>query len=231
MKTQCPGCGASVELVFAPVPGGIQVTCPDCRRTSFVAASAPSPPAAEAARAPRARAGEKECPKCGEVQPEADACRRCGLVFARWQGGAVAAADDVDAEAARLWATCEAAWDEPSRHDAFIAFCQQRAQLPLAAARYRTAGLARGADDAMVTRALARLSKLALTTLELSAQRERPVERALPYRKTLTVLVALLGLLALGLVWAVFKQQQRAGRGADTPDRVLPAIPVTPGSP
>jgi hypothetical protein len=133
-----------------------------------------------------------------------------------------------DAEVARLWAACEAAWDDPSRHDAFIAFCQRHMLLPLAAGRYRGAGQARGASDPAVTRALARIEKLALTTLELSAQRERHEERRSPYRKSLVVLVALLGLLALGLVWAVFKQQQRAGRVGDPPDRVTPVTPLTP---
>lgn len=224
MKTRCASCGAEVELVFAPVPGGIQVTCPLCTNVSFVAAGVPDVPQAP----PRPGAGEKDCPKCGEIQPEAAACRRCGLVFVRWKGGAGLA--QADAEAARLWTACEQAWDDPARHDAFIQLCQRTAQLPLAAGRYRAAGQARGASDPVTRRALERIEKLALTTLELSAQRERQVERRLPYRKTLVVMAALLGLVALGLAWAVFKQQQRAGRGADVPDRVVPVAPDVPVS-
>jgi ribosomal protein S27E len=223
VKTRCASCDAEVELVFAPAPGGIQVTCPACRTTSFVPASAPGADAA--ASAPPAREGETTCPKCGEIQPVAAACRRCGLVFARWTGGAAAAEDD--AEATRLWAACEAGWDDPSQHDAFIAFCHRRGDLPLAAGRYRAAGQARGAKDSQVTRALARIEKLALTTLELSAPRERRAEKNAPYRNALLVLAALLVLVALGLVWAVFKQQQRAGRAADEPDRVVPVTPVS----
>jgi hypothetical protein len=242
VKARCEACGVEGELRFvvavAGAGAGIDVTCDACGARTFVPAGAAGAQGAAATQgAPsepatvRPKEGEQECPKCGEVQPAASACRRCGLVFVRWKGGAGEAGGE-DAEAARLWEAVEVSWTDAARHDAFIAHCQRTQQFPLAAGRYRVAASgARGANDPFVVRSLERIEKLALTTLELSAQRERGAAGAsgpLPYRNTMMALVALVALVALALVWTMLRQQQRAERQLREPEGVQPVQPVQP---
>ncbi len=230
MKAQCEKCQAQVELSFAPASGGIDVTCPACQASYFVAATTAGREAT-ATPVPRPAAGEQECPKCGLQQPRADSCRRCGLVFVRWKGAVAEEGVPADAEAERreaalLWSACEASWDEPARHDAFIAYCQRTAQFPYAAGRYRATQAARGAAaEPVATRALERVEKLALTTLKLASRRELVVETKLPYRSAMVLLAVALFLIVGGLFWAVFRQQQRANAD-DPPDRVMPVVPA-----
>jgi hypothetical protein len=213
MKAQCERCQAEVELSFAPAPGGIVVSCPACKASYFVASVQDSP-----ARAPE---GDQECPKCGLRQPRAEACRRCGLVFARWTGEARKEA--ADGEAALLWAACEVTWDDPARHDAFISYCNRSAQFSYAAGRYRAAQAARGpAAEPVASRSLERIEKLALSALQLSSRRELPVEAKLPYRNAVLMLAGALLLIVMGLLWALLRQQHRP---AEPPERIVPVVP------
>ena len=226
MKAECERCHASVELAFAPVAGGIQVSCPACHETYFGASGEKKAAPAAPAPAPAPAVAAADCPKCGlaGARDRGEACPRCGLVFARWTGGD-AAATATDVEAAALWSAVEADWDDPARHDAFLAFCQRTAQFPFAAARYRAAQAARGAAaEPHAARALERLSKLAFTALELSAKREPREPARAPYRNTMAVLGLVLILIVGGLVWAIFYQQTKATKLDEGDDRVVPAV-------
>jgi hypothetical protein len=230
VKAECERCHEQVDLSFAPATGGIDVTCPSCKATYFVPSEA-SPPASS-----RPGPDEQECPKCGLVQPRADACRRCGLIFVRWKGGAAEDTDGSDAErreAAALWAACEAAWDDSARHDAFIAYCQRTAQFPYAAGRYRATQSARGAAaEPAASRGLERIEKLAVASLELAGAARRAGGEAAttPYKGAMVMIVLALFLLAGGLLWAIFYQDRRGGRGDDIEERVVP-VRVQPKKP
>jgi hypothetical protein len=136
------------------------------------------------------------CPKCGRRQPRGDACRQCGLVFARWDP-ARAAATTGDEEARRRYALAEAAWSEPSVHEAFIEHCVRTGQLPYAARCYRER-LARDPGDAVARAQQARVVKVAELTCFT-----RPRELAdapLPHRRLLIGAVLLLFVVLLGML-------------------------------
>src|SRR5262249_57088289 len=112
VKAQCEKCKEIVPLVFGADEGGIRVSCPSCEaeyKVPFTSAST-STTASEPPVAP----SEMTCPKCGEGQKKAAACRRCGLVIAKWRGGERPDSDG-------LFAACLEQWDDAARHDAFVA--------------------------------------------------------------------------------------------------------------
>ena len=106
------------------------------------------------------------CPKCWTEQPASDACRKCGLVYAKWQGN-LGEDDEYTGIAGEMWAKCEEKWDDAARHDAFLMFCRREGSLPFAAARYRAA-LKNKPDDPVARKRLDELVKLA----EFAAQAE-----------------------------------------------------------
>ncbi len=232
MKAECERCKQIVELSFAPTAGGIDVACSSCGARYFVAAEAEKLSAAPRGPAAKPTAGEQECPKCSLVQPRAEACRRCGLVFVRWKGAeaepAAVAAVPSDGSAAALWAAVEGGWNDDVRHDAFLAFCQRTDQFSYAAGRYRAAQTSRGAAaEPAAARALARIEKLAITVLELSSRKGAGVAgQPLPYRRTMTLLAVALFLLTGGLLWVVFRQSRPSPDGGDVEERVIPVAPA-----
>src|SRR5262249_26638526 len=143
MKAQCDKCKEIVALVFKTEPGGIRVTCPSCDAQYSVAAAetdadadadadtATDTATATATDTVTATAPDAACPKCGEPQKAAAACRRCGLAVAKWPtwndpdaGDSSIVLGDVRAAAA-LFDLCLASWDDAARHDAFLAHCER----------------------------------------------------------------------------------------------------------
>ncbi len=142
------------------------------------------------------------CPKCGAEQPAGDACRRCGLIYARWQGAAGDGAAYTGI-AGELWTACVEGWEEAKRHDAFLLFCRREGSLPYAAGRYRSV-LKERPGDPVATARLAELVKLA----EFAAQAEmtqnsmrRASDRG-PYRSAIMLFLGAVVLLGAGV--AVF---------------------------
>jgi hypothetical protein len=214
VKAQCDRCKEIVPLTFRAQSGGIEVTCPSCDATYFVAetaapAPAPAPVAGPVAAdiAPPASSDQMTCPKCGDVQKPAQACRRCGLIIARWTqlaqavsagasagAGAGAAAGPSGAvaeltpgvvvdpppeaaaspaagvsadisiadaqQAAALWARCQEAWHDSTRHQAFLVHCGASGAFAYAAGRYRAAQKARP-DDPVAAAGLKQVRQLA----------------------------------------------------------------------
>ncbi len=141
MKAQCERCKEIVALEFRVTGGGIEVSCPGCEARYFVAEKKPAPDVPEARPEPApALEGGTTCPKCGARQPAGEACRKCGLVYAKWKGEASIPAIGDAREAASLWARCEEVWSDEARHDAFVDFCRRAGVLAYAAARYRQKG-------------------------------------------------------------------------------------------
>ena len=138
MKAQCERCKEIVHLQFT-VDGSsaIRVRCPACSADYRVEAPAAGTPASLTS-GPSAPITDFTCPKCGEPQKRGLACRRCGLIFSNWSP-AVASSTQADdgGEAAALFTACEAAWDDPARHDAFLAHCTEVGAWSFAAAAYR----------------------------------------------------------------------------------------------
>lgn len=113
------------------------------------------------------------CPKCGDEQKDAEACRRCGLIIANWNPDAAGEMSIGEAqEAAALWAACLEAWDEGKRHDLFIEHCRKAGVLAYAAGRYRQSGDREGAAER-----LKQIRVLAEHTLAVMPRTPPPAKR------------------------------------------------------
>jgi hypothetical protein len=191
VNVQCELCREVVPLAdFTPRADGIEVRCPACGGTFFVASAKPAaaPPAAASAPAPAARpANGCVCPKCGRAQPPADACRHCGLVFARWDP-ALAGPAAGDETAHGLFAAAAAAWGEEARHEAFVAYCARAGCLPFAARCYRER-LARDPADAVARAGQERVVTVAELTYLAPARASR--DEPLKHRTALIAVVLL----------------------------------------
>ncbi|MBI4511341.1 MAG: hypothetical protein HY698_17035 [Deltaproteobacteria bacterium] len=237
MKVQCEKCKEIVPLRFAVAKGAIEVSCASCGATYGVPATGTRPDRPASERHPDTQSPDSTrdatCPKCGEGQPQGDACRRCGLVFEKWHGILAAAdASEVSLAAAReaacLWDACEAGWNDESRHDAFLAHCQRVGAFAFAASRYRSALAQSGGNDPT---AAARLTQVR-TIAELALMKPtRPAgEESTPYKGAWLILVlAFLALLG-GVAYGVFKMG-RGGRASmnslqgDSPPPALGGAP------
>ena len=137
------------------------------------------------------------CPKCEWEQPEADACRRCGLAkqrmdaFVRPSGGSALAA---------AWAEVEADWSQSVRHDALIAAGLAQGDLPSVARLYLQASRS-GASEAERADAQVRaeaIGKMAQAAL-LATAAPRREEGNPKYKRLAMLLLAGLMLLLLGV--------------------------------
>src|SRR6476659_5035258 len=76
------------------------------------------------------------CPKCQrERLPGEDACARCGLLVARWEGFAVEEPTHPALE--EPWQKLEAAWGDEKAHTAFLELAAAVEGLDVAASKYR----------------------------------------------------------------------------------------------
>jgi hypothetical protein len=199
VKVQCRECKEIVPLAFSIVPGGIEVTCPSCHQLYRVDATTEKEPAL-----PR-RSGDMVCPKCGETQPPAEACRRCGLIQDRWRGPESAAdGTELDLanarEAGALWEACVVEWDDPGRHDAFLRYCQQGGIFALAAARYRSVLQTSGEHDPVAAGRLKQVRAMAEQALVRAPRPAKESKAETPYKYTVVLLGAGVALLAGGIV-------------------------------
>jgi hypothetical protein len=166
------------------------------------------------------------CPKCGTEQAAATACRRCGLLRARFADARVAADEAVvppDAMAAGLWAHAARDFADLKAHEAFVNHCQASGQIAHAAARYRQARIDRGAEAEPAAGAmLERIGKLAALQLTVSAHPDGAKRRA---RKTLMTVVLVVMLVTGVIVLILLMQKTDALRHRPSPD-VDEAVPV-----
>jgi hypothetical protein len=180
VKAQCDRCREIVPLEFTVEGNGIRVRCPACAGDYVVTGVGPAgDPAPAATPVPRGLGvGGMTCPKCGQAQRPAAACRRCGLLVASWrpEDAAQGPAPGPAREAAALWTACEGAWHESPRHDAFIDHCRRAGLLALAAARYGQ----RAGPDGVAAARLAQIRTLAEQGLfALRSEPKRKSSRAL----------------------------------------------------
>jgi hypothetical protein len=183
LKGQCEQCKELVALELQVAGGGIRARCPACKAEWMVGAARPVI-AAPVEQAPPPDA--TVCPKCGETQAKgAESCRRCGLIFARWNPEVIE--ELAVPGAAEAWAACEAAWTDEARHEAFIELCRKGGGLPYAAAKYRQ----RGDADKM-----ARIRTLAEQTLAATPRSEPAKRKTGQYVLILVLMLVLLVLVA-----------------------------------
>jgi hypothetical protein len=236
VKAECQACGKLAELSLAPDGDAVRATCALCGKSFRVG----DPPAAGAtAVEPPAAAPSPPlvCPKCGQGQPPAEACRRCGLVFARWKGqDSWAPAPEQAAAVAdvmRLWADVEARWSDAAAHEAFLTACSRASLYAFAAARYRGAQATRGAAAEPAARdALARVAKMAEAALLMSSDRRRGGSDRPPYRRVVVLLTALMFLVLVALAWLVFFHKPPPATSPDNTALPPPLPPVkAPPSP
>lgn len=206
MKLQCDLCRDIVVADFAVAGDAIEVHCPSCHKTFRVGATR----AAEilelrpARRAPAADEQAMTCPKCGDAQPAAPACRSCGLLAARMADFERDRDSHVPAEVTAAWKDLDATWSDAEAHDRFIKIVAAAMAYPWAAKRYRDA-LRLRPDDRIAAEQLARLARMAEATLFATATR-KAAESPKPYRGALVLLAAMTLLIFVGLAYAVLSK-------------------------
>jgi hypothetical protein len=136
------------------------------------------------------------CPKCQrERVPGKDACIRCGLLVARWEGFAVVEPSLPALDQA--WAELHGNWQDPAAHLGFLDLAATLDALDLAAAHYRRASWAQP-DDERAQAGLRQAAERAQRLYVARAQLERP-PRAPAILKLVGTMFA--GLILLAVLW------------------------------
>lgn len=119
------------------------------------------------------------CPKCLHPRREgAEACARCGLVYALWRPEAAhTAVTPLDDAAEALWRDAQADWANGARHDAFLKHCSLVGQLGAAGRRYRERADA-DPGDTLARKMQERVLAMATVALATPAKAPVPVTRA-----------------------------------------------------
>ncbi len=202
MKLQCELCREIVAADFRIEGDGIEVRCPACQKSFTVAATRE----AAAAEPPRP-SGDLTCPKCGDTQPPAPACRTCGLLAERMASFERDRDASVPATVTEAWQAVESSWDDGAAHDRFLDEVTGALAYAWGAQRYRAA-LRLHPGDARATEALARLTRMAEATLLAGATRKVPAA-PVPYRNVVILLVALVVLIGVGVTYALVATSTR----------------------
>lgn len=122
-------------------------------------------------------AGQSRCPKCSHKRKnDADACARCGLVFALWTPAMAADVAVLGEAGEALWAEAKAAWQDDEKHDAFLKHCSAGGLLAVAGRRYRER-LDETPGDAVATRMQERVLSMATLTYARPSTPPVPVTR------------------------------------------------------
>ncbi len=142
------------------------------------------------------------CPKCQrERLPGEDACARCGLLVARWEG--FAAEEPTHPALEEPWHQLEASWNDDKAHNAFLELAATVDGLDVAAAKYRKRKLATP-DDERAERGLARAVTMAQTLYVARAQAERPPRAPVILKIAGTMFAGLILLAAIYVVIVTF---------------------------
>jgi hypothetical protein len=144
------------------------------------------------------------CPKCGKKGlPEAEACSRCGLVFALWKETDGPALVPLDARGAELWQKAQEHWSDSARHEEFLKHCLQTDTLAAAGRLYRER-LDENPRDAVAAQMQGQV--LAKAALSLSIHKSQPRQ---PVTRTRWFWTILLVAMALGIVGGLFWRRFR----------------------
>ena len=151
-----------------------------------------------------ATATSDSCPKCGKKrQPEAEACPRCGLVFALWKEESSPALVPLDSRGAELLQEVLVHWSESARHEEFLKHCLQTGALAAAGRMYRER-LDENPRDAVAAQMQTQI--LAKATLTLSINKSQPREAMTRTRWFWAIVLTAMALgIAGGLFWRRFR--------------------------
>lgn len=136
--------------------------------------------------------------------PGEDACARCGLLVARWDGFAVE--DPSHPALEEPWRALEASWTEDKAHSAFLELAATADALDVAAAKYRRRKQA-GPDDEKAERGLQRAVTMAQTLYVARAKAERPPRAPVILKLVGTMFAGLILLAAVYVVIVTFVQR------------------------
>jgi hypothetical protein len=140
------------------------------------------------------------CPKCSKKrQPEAEACPRCGLVFALWSEESVPKVEPLDEHGKELWSALLAEWSAADRHEEFLKHCLQTGTLAAAGRLYRQR-LDEDPKDAVAAQMQAQILTKATLTLSLNKSQPREVLTRTRWFWAVVLLAMALGI-AGGLFW------------------------------
>jgi len=166
------------------------------------------------------------CPKCQrERMPGEDACARCGLLVARWEGFAVEEPTHPALE--EPWKKLEASWSDDAAHSAFLELAATVEGLDVAAAKYRRRKLA-APEDEKAERGLQRAVSMAQTLYVAKAKAERPPRAPIILKIVGTMFAGLILLAAIYVVIVTFAQRPN-NEDARTriPSSPPPSAPMT----
>ena len=164
------------------------------------------------------------CPKCGDAQPPATACRRCGLA-ADHMNAYAASSVEIPPVILAMWAKVEASWTDTAVHDAFINAASAANLFTYAARQYRAAGAARPGDD-VAPGHLTRLARMAEAAMRATAS--PPPRDAKRLRVIVLVIVAAFLLAMVGLLVAKVMSQPGAAGPPPPPGAHAPSAPPAP---
>ena len=138
------------------------------------------------------------CPKCQhERLPGEDACARCGLLVARWEGFTIE--EPTHPALVEPWQKLEETWEDDGAHSRFLELAATVEALDVAAAKYRRRKLA-AADDEKAERGLQRAVTMAQTLYVARAKAERPPRTPVILKIVGTMFA---GLILLAAIWVV----------------------------
>lgn len=160
------------------------------------------------------------CPKCGAEQALATACRRCGLTTTLMPKFREHDDASQPASVTTAWTQCELNWDDPSKHEKFVAAVVEANAFSFAARKYRAAAAKRPGDTVAVAQS-ERLAKMAEAALKATAT-QRPDKGSNPYKGTTIILAACIVAVVFGLVYAMI-QSRKGDDGELTPVPRQPA--------
>ncbi len=146
------------------------------------------------------------CPKCQrERLPGEDACARCGLLVARWEGWA--GGEPTHPALEEPWAKLQASWSDDAAHARFVELAATVDALDVAAAHYRRRALAEPGDP-RAQHGLQRAVAMAQTLYVARAQAERPPRAPVILKVVGTMFAGLILLAALWVIVVTFTQHR-----------------------
>jgi hypothetical protein len=147
---------------------------------------------------------DPSCPKCGRKRlADAEACPRCGLVFALWKEDPSFVQAKLGDRGEELWKNLAENWSNTAEHEEFLKHCLQQGSLAAAGRLYRER---LDADPTDIVAVEMQKQVLAKATLNLSIHRTQPREPMTRSRWFWAILLAAMALgIAGGLFWRRFR--------------------------
>ena len=163
------------------------------------------------------------CPKCQrERLPGEDACARCGLLVARWEGFAVEEPSHPALE--EPWQKLQTEWHDDAAHARFLELASSVDGLDVAAAKYRRRQVASPGDE-KAEKGLSRAVNMAQTLYKAKAAAERPPRAPVILKVVGTMFAGLILLAAIYVAVVTFARTPAQDARTQTPQSRPPSAP------